>query len=140
MRSPPRTQRLTDRATRTRQAAPSPRAQRVDTTTDCESVRAEGGFHLAVAWFHRRHKQPGCERNQNRERLLHASAWYIVTHADAHRPVRPDATRLTPVHVREPEPSFAWLLDDYLGYIKATARVRAATTPRLPALKVVVHF
>lgn len=70
------------------------------------------------------------------ERLLRASAWYIVTHADAHRPVRPDATRLAPVHVREPEPSFAWLLDDYLGYIKATALVRAATTARLPALKI----
>jgi hypothetical protein len=37
------------------------------------------------------------------ERLLHASAWYIVTHVAAHRPVRPDAATLTPVHVREPE-------------------------------------
>jgi hypothetical protein len=75
------------------------------------------------------------------ERLLHASAWYIVTHVAAHRPVRPDAATLTPVHVREPETSFAWLLDDYLGYIKANAVVRASANQRrgarLPSLSIV---
>jgi hypothetical protein len=72
------------------------------------------------------------------ERLLHASAWYIVTHVAAHRPVRPDAATLTPVHVREPDPSFAWLLDDYLCYIKANAVIRAsATRGRLPTLSIV---
>jgi hypothetical protein len=70
------------------------------------------------------------------ERLLHASAWYIVAHVDQYRTVRPDAQQLTPVHVRDAQPSFSWLLDDYLGYIKATAIVRAsiATSSRLPAL------
>jgi hypothetical protein len=72
------------------------------------------------------------------ERLLHASAWYVVTHVAAHRPVRPDAATLTPVHVREPGTSFAWLLDDYLGYIKANAVIRAsaARSTRLPTLTI----
>ena len=89
-----------------------------------------------------------------------------MTHADEYVPVRSlidyDATlaaapadtpfdstalhelnerTLQPVHPCTPELSFAWLLDDYLVYIKATARVRSApANQRLPTLSIDFNF